>query len=127
MVLCGHNLGQALRVDVNDYGHKVYQIMSDYQERGQAGVEAGEPLRENSSSVGIGDGWVRGMTLNMEGKHPVIHVKTYSSHYSTYSSDLATCAGWYKTQEQPDMSDARFFESDDYVIELDDFFARYRH
>lgn len=127
MVLCGHNLGQALKVDVNDYGHKVYQIMADYQERGQAGIDAGEPLRENGDSVGIGDGWVREMTFNMEGEHPVIQVKTYSSHYSTYSSDLATYAGWYKTQEQPDMSDAQFFESDDYVIELDDFFARYRH
>jgi len=52
-------------------------------------------------------------------------VKTYSSHFSAYSSDLATYAGWYKTQEQPDMSDAQFFESDEYVIELEDFIARF--
>ncbi len=125
MVLCGHNLGQALRVDANAFGHNVYQIMADYQERGQAGVDGGQPLRENGNTVGIGDGWYREMLFDFSDQVPKIIVKTYSSHYNAYSSDLETYAEWYKRQEQPEMTDDAFFMSDDYVIELDDFYRRF--
>lgn len=125
MVLCGHNLGQALRIDKNEYGNNVYQIMSDYQERGHAGVDAGQPLQENGNTVGIGDGWLREMCFDFSGENPVIQVKTYSSHYDTYSGELSTYADWYKGQEQPELSDGEFYSADDYVIELTDFYARF--
>jgi len=126
MVLCGHNIGQALRVDNNAFDHKVYQVMSDYQERGQAGVDGGQPLRENGTTVGIGDGWYREMRFDFSDEVPSISVKTFSSHYDTYSGDLETYATWYQQQEQPDMSDADFYQADDYVIELEDFYNRFK-
>ncbi|HEY9182312.1 MAG TPA: serine/threonine protein phosphatase, partial [Gammaproteobacteria bacterium] len=42
MVLCGHQPGQALRVDRNESGHAVYQMLADYQDRGQASIDAGQ-------------------------------------------------------------------------------------
>lgn len=126
LVLCGHVLGQALRIDDNENGHKVYQILADYQERGQAGIDAGQPLNANRTSVGIGDGWFRELRFDLQWERPSITVKTYSSHYQTYSSELTTYSKWYKKQEQPDMSDDEFYQADDYVIELTDFHQRFK-
>src|SRR3546814_19148899 len=36
MVLSGHQHGQSRRIDKNAAGHRVYQILADYQDRGQA-------------------------------------------------------------------------------------------
>ena len=44
MILSGHQPGQALRIDNNIAGNKVYQILADYQLRGQAGLDAGQPV-----------------------------------------------------------------------------------
>ena len=35
MLLCGHQHGQAMRTDKNAFGHEVYQVLADYQDRGQ--------------------------------------------------------------------------------------------
>ena len=88
MVLCGHQGGQALRVEENDYGHTVYQILSDFQERGQAGLDAGQAIGRGGKVTGIGDGWLREMTFHLDADHPRVDVRTYSSHYDAYSKRI---------------------------------------
>lgn len=56
MVLCGHQHAQSMRVDPNRDGHTVYQILFDYQARGQAAKDAGRPLRQGAGSVTVGRG-----------------------------------------------------------------------
>ena len=52
-------------------------------------------------------------------------VRTYSTHYETYSGELGTYAAWYRDHEQPDMTDAEFHAADEFVIELEDFRVRF--
>jgi hypothetical protein len=120
MVLSGHQPGQARRVDANDFGHEVHQMLADFQLRGQAGVDAGEPLRQ-----GIGDGWHREMTFYLDGENPRIDVRTYSTHYDLYASELASYAEWYKPREQPELTDEQFVAADEFVIPLKDWHARF--
>ena len=63
MLLCGHEHGQALRTDKNRFGHPVYQILADYQDRGQSAKDAG--VETSPYPVGIGDGWMRLMEFDM--------------------------------------------------------------
>lgn len=120
MVLCGHQYGQSLRVDANADGKPVYQVLADYQTRGQAAIEAGRTRR-----VGIGDGWLRLMRFDLGTEPATITVKTYSSYYAKYSSEVGEYANWYKSREQPDMSDDEFYAADDYVIVLHGFKQRF--
>jgi len=120
MVLCGHQVGQSMRVDRNDYGHEVYQILSDYQIRGQVAATAGQ-----RSGPATGDGWYREMTFHLDGERPRIDVRTYSSYYDSYSGDLAAYADWYKRREQPDIADREFLAADDFTFALPDFHARF--
>lgn len=79
--------------------------------------------------VGIGDGWLRLMTFDFATSPATITVRTYSSHYGQYSSDMDRYADWYRAKEQPRMSDAEFMAADDFVIRLEGFkhrFARAR-
>lgn len=126
MVLSGHQAGQAMRVDLNDAGHEVYQILQDFQIRGQAGLDAGEARLPNGGGVGIGDGWYRDFIFHLGGENPRIEVKTLSSHYDTDSRGLGTYAEWYRSAEQPSVTDAQFNDLDDYDIPLVDFYARFR-
>ena len=126
MLLCGHQHGQALRVDRNEAGHEVYQILADYQDRGQAGIDAGQPLDPFlGGPVGIGDGWLRLLEFHLAGGAPRVEVRTWSTHYEVLSSDLATYAAWYRAHEQPKMTDAEFLAADAYEIPLPDFRARF--
>jgi hypothetical protein len=126
LVLCGHEHGQSMRVDENAAGHAVYQILADYQDRGQSGLEAGQPIdRMMRGPVGIGDGWLRMMTFDLAAATPTIAVRTYSTHYKTGSRSLETYGPWYREHEQPDMTDAEFHDADDFEIELSDFRARF--
>jgi hypothetical protein len=120
LVLSGHQPGQARRVDDNDFGHEVHQILADFQLRGQAGVDAGEPLRQ-----GIGDGWHREMTFHLDRESPRIDVRTYSTHYKAYASELERYAEWYKPREQPELTDEEFLSEDEFVIPLKDWRARF--
>ena len=120
LVLCGHQHGQSLRVDANTNGKPVYQVLADYQDRGQAGIEAGR-----SQVVGIGDGWLRLMHFDLGSNPARITVKTYSTYYARYSSEVDDYASWYKALEQPDMNDDEFHASDDFVINLDGFQQRF--
>jgi len=122
MVLCGHEHGQAFRTDANRYGHKVYQILADYQDRGQTAKDAGIALHPGE---GIGDGWMRLMTFDMTAPTPKVHVRTYSTHYGKQSSDTADYAAWYKAKEKPKLSDADFHAQDDFSFDLADFRQRF--
>lgn len=122
MVLCGHQHGAAMRVDTNRAGHKVYQLLSDYQGRAQTAIDAG--LRPDWSET-VGDGWLRLMTFNLSSAVPSVRVRTYSSHYGKFSSDTPGYAEWYKAQEHPQMTDEQFRAADDFQIDLTDFRARF--
>jgi hypothetical protein len=125
MVLSGHQAGQALRIDENDRGHAVYQILADFQDRGQAALDAGAPPRPGGMAPGVGDGWYREMTFDLDDDPPRVEVRTYSTHYDAYSSELPTYAQWYKPREQPQMSDAEFLRADEFTLELRDFRTRF--
>ncbi|ARS28501.1 metallophosphoesterase [Sphingomonas sp. KC8] len=123
MLLCGHQHGQALRTDTNKFGHKVYQVLADYQDRGQTAIAAGV---KSAWPVGIGDGWMRLMTFDLAGEKPAIRVRTYSTHYKQSSKDTLEYAQWYKAGEQPDMTNEQFHAADDFTIDLTDFHSRFK-
>jgi hypothetical protein len=125
MVLSGHQAGQWLRVDRNEAGHAVYQILADYQDRGQAAVDAGQPPGRNGQPAPVGDGWYREMRFHLAGRSPRVEVRTYSTHYRAYSSELPTYAQWYRPHEQPSMSDEEFLRADEFTLELADFRERF--
>jgi len=79
MVLCGHQHGQGLRVDKNDFGHSVYQVLADYQDRAQ--TLSGTAYAKSPIPTGIGDGWMRLMEFDVTGEKPAVRVRTYSTHY----------------------------------------------
>ena len=125
MVLCGHHHGQSLRIDKNHYGNPVYQLLADYQGRGQAGVDAGQPLAANGRPVGLGDGWYRLLRFDLRGRTPTVKVETWSSHYRQYSRDMPEYADRYRDYEQPGVSDQRFHAMDDFTLELEGFHQRF--
>ena len=120
LVLCGHHHGQSFRVDDNLAGNPVYQVLADYQARGQAALDAGRRKR-----TGLGDGWLRLMRFDFAGDPATITVRTWSSHYRSFSTDVAQYAAWYRDREQPLMSDTEFHAADDFVISLDGFKRRF--
>ncbi len=126
MVLCGHHHGQALRVEANEAGHAVYQILADYQDRGQAGLDAGQPRHPSlGRPVGIGDGWLRLLEFDLAGEEPKVSVRTFSTHYDTLSSELPTYADWYREHEQPELSDEAFHALEEFELPLVDFRERF--
>jgi hypothetical protein len=120
MVLSGHHHGQSYRVDRNVKGNPVHQVLADYQGRGQAAVDAGRTRR-----TGLGDGWLRLMHFDFSDQSEQITVKTFSSHYNRYSSDMNQYADWYKAREKPHLSDSEFYSVDDFVIRLEGFSERF--
>jgi hypothetical protein len=121
MVLCGHEHAQAFRDDANSFGHRVYQVLADYQARAQTVADAGaKPVPE-----GIGDGWLRLMTFDFAGETPRVKVRTYSTHYKKFSSEEPDYAKWYKAQEHPGLSDADYVAMDDFSFDLSDFRQRF--
>ena len=126
MVLCGHHHGQNLRVDLNHYDHKVYQVLADYQGRGQAGIDAGAPVNtRRGTPTGLGDGWYRLMHFDLGGEAPSIRVETWSSHYRLHAHQLDQYADWYRDYEQPGATDAEFLAMDEFTLQLDDFRERF--
>lgn len=121
LVLCGHQTSQARRVDAGEQGGLVWQLLSDYQERAQT-VRNVAP---NGRQKGTGDGWLRLMTFDLANAHPSVRVRTYSTYFHAYASDLPLYAQWYKADEQPQMTDAEFLAQDEFTIELTDFHARF--
>jgi Calcineurin-like phosphoesterase len=122
LVLSGHQPGQSRRVDKNDFGHEVHQILADYQIRLQTALDVGY---EPSPPAGIGDGWIRLLTFDMGSATPAIQVRAYSTHYKKFSSEIPDYAKWYRPNEQPGMTDAEFLAAEEFVIPLADFRARF--
>lgn len=120
LVLSGHQHGQAHRVDNNRKGNPVYQLLADYQSRGQVAKDAGR-----KRPVGIGDGWLRLLRFDFTITPATLAVKTYSSHYAQYSSAMAQYSAWYRAREQPQMSAAEFYAADDFLLVLDGFEQRF--
>ncbi|MEH6607370.1 MAG: hypothetical protein V7711_17455 [Pseudomonadales bacterium] len=126
LLLCGHQHGQATRIDDNNYGNKVYQVLADYQDRGQVGLDAGQAVSQHTGKpVGLGDGWFRLMQFELALEVPRIVVTTYSSHYQSLSSELEPYAAWYKEHEQPTMTDEQFHASEEFELVLSDFQQRF--
>ena len=126
MLLCGHQHGQSRRADRNDAGHIVHQILADYQDRGQSGLDAGQPRDPFFRiPVGIGDGWFRLLRFDTAREIPTIEVRTYSTFYSTLSSELPTYSEWYREHEQPDMTPEEFGAEEEFTLELVDFRDRF--
>ena len=126
LVLCGHYHGQSFRIDENSGGHDVYQVLADYQDRGQVGLDAGQPPNGfMGGPTGIGDGWLRLLRFDTASNPPTIQMRTFSTYYGTYSGDLPTYADWYREHEQPKMSDEEFLAAEEYEIVLRDFRARF--
>ena len=126
LVLCGHHHGQSFRVDANKEGHEVYQMLADYQDRGQAGLDSGQPMDPFlRGPTGIGDGWIRMLRFETGGVAPRIDVRTYSTHYRELSSELEHYVDWYRSHEQPKMTDAEFLDAEEFTIPLVDFRERF--
>ncbi len=123
LVLCGHEHAQAFRADDNASGHKVYQVLADYQSRHQTADDAG--YKRFHPEEGIGDGWMRLMSFDMSTPTPRVHVHTYSTVYKKESIDTPDYAAWYKSREKPKLTDAEFHAADDFTFELTDFRRRF--
>lgn len=83
LVLCGHAFwgdnGEAARTDVNAYGNKVYELLSDYQGRQEI---INSSLYPNAY---CGDGWMRFLEFDLDKQK--IYVKTYSTELKKYEKD----------------------------------------
>jgi hypothetical protein len=124
LVLCGHHHGVATRTDKNAKGHEVLQLLADYQDRGQASLDANVPL-VRGQPVPIGDGWLRLLSFDTQPAVPTLRVRTWSPHYKAYADELATYAKWYKAHESPELDDAAFVKKDAFSVNLSDFRARF--
>jgi hypothetical protein len=126
LVLSGHQHGQSRRLDSNANGYQVHQVLADYQSRGQSALDAGQPMnRQRSLPPGVGDGWFRLMEFKVDSGQPVIRVRTYSSHYGKFSSELPEYAQWYRKYEQPQMSEEEFLAEEEFELQLPDFHQRF--
>lgn len=91
VILCGHAFtgadgsgvsnGENLRIDNNDFGHPVYQILTDYQGN-TFDYNAATRKYTGGKHIG-GDGWIRLMTFDTEAG--TIHFQTYSPTLHLYA------------------------------------------
>lgn len=126
LVLCGHHHGQALRTDRNQAGNEVWQVLADYQDRGQSLLDVDASIRGvGDRRIGIGDGWLRLMHFDFSAATPTLTVRTYSSHYKGFSTELAQYSQWYKAHEKPGHSDDEYLTADAFTLSLLDFRNRF--
>lgn len=120
LVLSGHVGGQGFSVATNEAGNPVYQMMADYQGRGQTAKS------EGAESGPVGDGWLRLLKFHLDTDRPRIEVRTYSTHYGKFASDLPEYGAWYKVHDgQGHLSDADYLAREEFTIALDDFHDRF--
>ena len=120
LVLSGHVGGQGFSVDTNASGNPVYQMMADYQGRGQTVIDAG------AERTAVGDGWLRLLRFDLDGDRPRIGVRTYSTHYGKFASEIPAYAAWYKEHDrQAHLSDEEYLKREEFTIELGDFHRRF--
>jgi hypothetical protein len=128
LVLSGHQHGQSRRVDTGAAGGKVWQLLADYQHRNQALRHVFGDDKVPSTPIGpadLGDGWLRLLDFDFAGPDARLQVRTYSTHFKAYASDLPDYARWYKPREKPELSDAEFLAEEEFTIDLDDFYQRF--
>lgn len=119
LVLSGHVSGQAFSIDTNRSGGKVYQVMADYQGRGQTAKDAG-------ATGATGDGWLRLLKFRLDTTQPSIEVRTFSTHYGKFASDIPEYGTWYKEADgQAALSDRDHLQRDEFTIQLSDFHNRF--
>lgn len=119
LVLSGHVGGQGFSIDTNRAGDAVYQMMADYQGRGQTAKDAG-------TDADVGDGWLRLLKFRLDGDSPSIEVRTYSTHYKKFASEIPEYGAWYKAHDgQAALSDADYLKRDEFTIALADFHRRF--
>lgn len=123
MVFSGHQSGQSRRVDKNAAGFDCFQVLQDYQSRRQVLTMLDPEGRVRSG--GLGDGWLRLFTFDLGGSVPQVKVRTYSTYFNMFSSELPTYAAWYRPGEQPGMTDAEFLAAEEFTLQLDDFRTRF--
>jgi len=123
LVLSGHFSAQGFRVDDNRFGHHVYQVLADFQGRQQTAKDAGRTL--SGVGEGIGDGWTRLMTFDLARREPEIRVRTYSTYYKAFSTDMPHYSDWYKAHEKPALTEREFLAADDFTVRLTDFRRRF--
>ena len=127
LVLSGHQHGQSRRVDVGAEGGKVWQVLADYQNRNRAlkHVFGDAAVPGELQPAGLGDGWLRLLEFDFTGSVARLQVRTYSTHFKLYASDLPQYGQWYRLDEKPHLSDAEFVGEDEFTLVLDDFFTRF--
>lgn len=126
LVLCGHYHGQAYLREENVAGYEVHTVLADYQDRGQVGLDAGQPPGGlMGGPVGLGDGWLRLLEFDTTVDPPRIAMRTYSTYYGKHAGEMPDYAARYRPHEQPEMSDAEFMAAEEYEIVLGDFRERF--
>jgi hypothetical protein len=123
LVVSGHQTTQARRVDAGAEGGKVWQLLSDFQDRSQVYRNV-LGLAADARAPGMGDGWLRLLEFDFSAAVPRIRVRTYSTYFKAYASELPNYAAWYK-REKPGLTDAAFLAEDEFTLELDDFVKRF--
>ena len=123
LVVCGHQTTQARRVDPGAEGGKVWQLLSDFQDRQQVYRNVAGQAAPNRG--GLGDGWLRLLEFDFTAALPRLRVRTYSTYFKVFASELPDYAAWYKAREKPALSDEDFLAEDEFTIELDDFVQRF--
>jgi hypothetical protein len=120
LVLSGHIGGQGFSVDTNRSGNQVYQMMADYQGRGQTARAAGTDGQD------VGDGWLRLLKFRLDTDRPSVEVRTYSTHYGKFASEIAEYGAWYKAHDgQAKLSDEDYLKREEFTISLTDFHERF--
>lgn len=122
LVLSGHIGGQGYGVDYNDSGRQVHQMLSDYQPRWRAA----DPQGQREDRPLTGDGWLRLLQFELDGAQPRIRVRTYSTHFGKFASQMPQYADWYRDAEgQGGLDEQAFLARDEFVVELADFHQRF--
>lgn len=125
LVLSGHISGQGYSVDYNDLGSEVHQMLADFQGRSRV-AEMADPEGDYHRRPVTGDGWLRLLEFDLDSEQPRIHVRTYSSHFGKYSTEVPEYASWYKRYEgHAETPDDEFSKRDDFIILLQDFRERF--
>src|SRR3546814_12010407 len=60
----------------------------------------------------------------LSGPKASVQVKTISTYYKSTASKLPTYSAFYKEKEKPTATDEEFIASDEFALDLDDFYAR---
>src|SRR3546814_11298006 len=68
---------------------------------------------------------MRLMKFDLSGEQASVRVSTISTYYKTTASKLPTYSAFYKEKEKPTATDEEFVASDEFTIDLDDFYSRF--